>query len=118
MIRFRIAMMIFLWTGLVLSTQAQSTDPLQVERLSSLTPVSPTLLAFPQLRTSWYGLRFSGHKMANGRRFNPNANWAARKNFPLETKFVWRNPRTPSREIVVEKPDGGPYVKGRALVVS
>jgi rare lipoprotein A len=61
--------------------------------------------------------RGKGKKMADGSRFNPNANTAASKTLPLGTKARVTNLETGKSE-VVEVRDRGPYVDGRIVDVT
>ena len=66
---------------------------------------------------SYYGPRFNGRKMANGRPFNPNSNTAASRSLPLGTVARVKNRRS-GRETTVKVEDRGPYVPGRILDVA
>ncbi|MGC5781428.1 septal ring lytic transglycosylase RlpA family protein [Methylobacterium sp. NFXW15] len=63
---------------------------------------------------SWYG---SGHRTANGERFNPNGLTAAHRTLPFGTRVQVQNPRT-GRSIVVRINDRGPFIRGRIIDLS
>lgn len=63
---------------------------------------------------SWYG---SGHRTANGERFNPNGLTAAHRNLPFGTRVRVENRRT-GRSVVVRINDRGPFVRGRIIDLS
>jgi rare lipoprotein A len=62
---------------------------------------------------SWYNL--VGHRMANGKMFDPNAMNGAMLDVPLGTVVTVRLQRDPSRSIEVRVTDRGPYVIGRVI---
>ena len=68
-------------------------------------------------RASYYGPRFNGRKMANGRPFDPNSNVAASRSLPLGTVARVKN-RQSGHETTVRVEDRGPYVPGRILDVA
>ncbi|TDH58334.1 septal ring lytic transglycosylase RlpA family protein [Dankookia rubra] len=74
--------------------------------------------AQPQRGTaSYYAPKFNGRRMANGKRFNPNANNAAHKTLPLGTTAKVTNlDNGRTAEVTVE--DRGPYARGRIMDVS
>ena len=74
--------------------------------------------AQPQRGTaSYYADRFSGRKMANGARFNPNGNNAAHRTLPLGTTAKVTNlDNGKTTEVKIE--DRGPYVGGRVIDLS
>ncbi|TXN69279.1 septal ring lytic transglycosylase RlpA family protein [Methylobacterium sp. WL18] len=63
---------------------------------------------------SWYG---SGHRTANGERFNPNGLTAAHRSLPFGTRVRVENRRT-GRTVVVRINDRGPFVRGRIIDLS
>lgn len=63
---------------------------------------------------SWYG---SGHRTANGERFNPNGLTAAHRTLPFGTRVQVQNPRT-GRSIIVRINDRGPFIRGRIIDLS
>ena len=63
---------------------------------------------------SWYG---SGHRTANGERFNPNGLTAAHRSLPFGTRVRVENTRT-GRSVVVRINDRGPFVRGRIIDLS
>jgi len=68
-------------------------------------------------KASYYSTKFSGRRMANGKRFNPNADNAAHKTLPLGTTAKVTNLENgKSAEVTVE--DRGPYARGRIMDVS
>jgi len=68
-------------------------------------------------KASYYGAKFAGKKMANGKPMNPRSNVAASKTLPLGTRAKVTNLKNgKSEEVVIE--DRGPYAKGRIIDVS
>jgi rare lipoprotein A len=68
-------------------------------------------------KASYYATKFNGRRMANGKRFNPNASNAAHKTLPLGTTAKVTNLENgKSAEVTVE--DRGPYARGRIMDVS
>jgi len=66
---------------------------------------------------SYYAPKFNGRRMANGKRFNPNASNAAHRTLPLGTTAKVTNLENGrSAEVTVE--DRGPYARGRIMDVS
>ncbi|AWN35728.1 septal ring lytic transglycosylase RlpA family protein [Methylobacterium radiodurans] len=63
---------------------------------------------------SWYG---SGHRTANGERFNPNGMTAAHRSLPFGTRVRVADKRT-GRSVVVRINDRGPFVHGRIIDLS
>jgi rare lipoprotein A len=63
---------------------------------------------------SWYG---SGHRTANGERFNPNGMTAAHRTLPFGTRVRVENRRT-GRSVIVRINDRGPFVRGRIIDLS
>ena len=63
---------------------------------------------------SWYG---SGHRTANGERFNPNGMTAAHRSLPFGTRVRVENKQT-GRSVVVRINDRGPFVRGRIIDLS
>ena len=66
---------------------------------------------------SYYGWRFHGRRMANGRRFNALDAVVASRTLPLNTKVRVTNLEN-GRTVVAWVEDRGPYVPGRCLDVS
>ena len=66
---------------------------------------------------SWYGPGFSGHRTANGERFNTGAFTAAHRYWPFGTRVRVTN-STNGRSVVVRINDRGPYVGGRVIDLS
>ncbi|GJD37394.1 septal ring lytic transglycosylase RlpA family protein [Methylobacterium aerolatum] len=63
---------------------------------------------------SWYA---SGHRTANGERFNPNGMTAAHRTLPFGTRVRVENRKT-GRSVVVRINDRGPFVHGRIIDLS
>lgn len=63
---------------------------------------------------SWYG---SGHRTANGERFNPNGLTAAHRTLPFGTRLRVVNQKT-GRSVVVRINDRGPFVGNRVIDLS
>ena len=71
-----------------------------------------------EVTASWYGPRFHGRRMANGKRFDQNdPTVAAHKTLPLGTKLRVTSKDT-GKSIIVEVQDRGPYIWGRELDLS
>lgn len=68
-------------------------------------------------RVSYYAHRFTHHKMADGRRFNPNSNVAASKTLPIGTTAKVTNLEN-GRTATVTVEDRGPMIKGRVVDVT
>jgi rare lipoprotein A len=68
-------------------------------------------------KASFYGEAFRGRKMANGRRFNPDAEVAASKSLPLGTVAKVTSLKT-GKSATVRVEDRGPYVDGRVVDVT
>ena len=68
-------------------------------------------------KASFYADKFSGRKMADGRRMDPRDDNAASKTLPLGTTAKVTNLDT-GRSAVVTIQDRGPYVKGRIVDLS
>lgn len=66
---------------------------------------------------SWYGPGFSGHRTANGERFNSGAYTAAHRSLPFGTRLRVTCRRT-GRSVVVRINDRGPFVGGRVIDLS
>jgi rare lipoprotein A len=63
---------------------------------------------------SFYGARFAGRRMANGRPFNPHSNVAASKSLPFGTIATVTNLEN-GRSTRVSVQDRGPYIAGRVV---
>ncbi len=61
--------------------------------------------------------RFAGRPMANGQRFNPEANHAAHRHLPFGTVARVTNLRTGASTTVVIS-DRGPFTRGRVIDLS
>lgn len=68
-------------------------------------------------KASFYAQKFTGRKMASGKKMNPHGNNAASKTLPLGTKARVTNLET-GLSAVVNIEDRGPYVKGRIIDLS
>lgn len=68
-------------------------------------------------KASFYGKKFSGKRMADGTRMNPNANIAASQTLPLGTTARVENLEN-GKSAVVEIRDRGPYIDGRIVDLS
>ncbi len=85
---------------------------------SKVKSTATDLKSFTQSGTaSWYGNDFRGHKMANGKRYNPDDLTAAHRKLPFGTMVRVTNLRN-SRSVVVCITNRGPYIKGRIIDVS
>jgi rare lipoprotein A len=65
-------------------------------------------------KASFYGYRWAGRKMADGRHFNPRADVAASKTLPLGTVAKVTNLEN-GRSALVRVEDRGPFVEGRII---
>ena len=65
-------------------------------------------------KASFYAPSFANHKMADGRRMNPNSNVAASKTLPLGSVASVMNLKN-GKTASVRIEDRGPYVKGRVV---
>jgi len=68
-------------------------------------------------KASYYGPKFYGKKMANGKPMKPQGNNAVSKTLPLGTTARVTNVETGKSDVVVIT-DRGPYVDGRIIDVS
>lgn len=68
-------------------------------------------------KASFYAKKFTGRKMASGKKMNPQGSNAASKTLPLGTKAKVTNLET-GQSAVVDIEDRGPYVKGRIIDLS
>lgn len=66
---------------------------------------------------SWYGKRFKGRIMANGKPFNPAKYTAASRTLPFGTLVKVTNLRN-HKTVVVQITDRGPWIPGRVLDLS
>ena len=66
---------------------------------------------------SFYGGKFHGRKMANGKVFNKYKISAAHKRIPLGSIIKITNLKN-KKHILCEVSDRGPYIKGRILDIS
>jgi rare lipoprotein A len=69
------------------------------------------------LTTGWASYYKSGHRTANGERFNPHGLTAAHRSLPFGTKVKVTNIRT-GKSVVVRINDRGPFIKGRVIDLS
>jgi len=99
--------------------------PAQIEaqRLASLPPVVPYGRRIDHSgraekgRVSYYARRFDNRKMADGKRFNPDANIAASKTLPLGTTAKVTNLQN-GKSATVQVEDRGPWINGRVVDVT
>lgn len=66
---------------------------------------------------SWYGKKFHGKLMSNGKRFNQNADTLASLTLPMGTKVIVKNPKN-GKAVLAKVTDCGPYVEGRIVDLS
>jgi len=66
---------------------------------------------------SWYGPRFHGRQMANGRTYNMYAYTIAHRKLPLGTKVCIVNPQN-GRAVIAVVTDRGPYIGNRIADLS
>src|SRR5258708_13947537 len=66
---------------------------------------------------SWYGPRFQGKRMANGCKFDSDAETAPSPNLPLGTVISVTRIDT-GDQVIVPITDRGPYIRGRILDLS
>jgi len=66
---------------------------------------------------SWYGSRFQGRRMSNGKRFDMRKMLAAHRTLPLGSKVKVTNLAN-GRAVEVTIEDRGPYPKGRLIDLS
>jgi rare lipoprotein A len=91
----------------------------EAEKLAQLPPVEPQGRIDhsgrkQKGRASYYATRFSHRKMADGHRFDPNADVAASKTLPLGTTAKITNIEN-GKSATVKVEDRGPYVDGRVV---
>jgi len=95
----------------------------EAQRLAHLPPVVPYGSRIDHSgraekgRVSYYGRWFDNRKMADGKRFNPNANIAASKTLPLGTTAKVTNLRN-GKTATVQVEDRGPWIRGRVVDVT
>lgn len=70
-----------------------------------------------QGKASYYGKKFHGRKMANGKPFDRNKLTAAHRSLPFGTKVKVYNLQS-NRTVKVVITDRGPFVKGRVIDLS
>lgn len=86
------------------STDAVAKDDLQCNQLVQ------------EGEASWYGNELRGHKMANGKKFNPDKLTVANKNLPKGTMVkVVGAEKGVTGSVIAEVTDRGPYIGGRIL---
>jgi rare lipoprotein A len=100
---------------------APASEP-KAEKLAQLPPVAPRGAIDhsgrkQKGRASFYARPFANRKMADGNRFNPNANIAASRTLPLGTTATVTSLES-GRSAVVKVKDRGPHVGGRVLDVT
>lgn len=105
--------------ALLLGLGAGWPDAVARERQHGIRPAGHAAHALhPQRgRASYYGSRFHGRRMANGRRFDRDSNAAASRSLPLGTRARVRNLEN-GRTAVVTIQDRGPRLRSRVLDVS
>lgn len=125
----RFALLFAVWTlvaaaGFVpeLSSAARKTpDQQSASSRQHAAPAPPRKLDYSGRKrlgkASFYAKKFTGRKMASGKKMNPHGNNAASKTLPLGTKAMVRNLET-GQSAVVNIEDRGPYVKGRIIDLS
>jgi rare lipoprotein A len=91
----------------------------EAEKLARLPPVEPNSHIDHSGRkkkgcASYYAMRFTNRKMADGHRFDPNADVAASKTLPLGTTAKVTNVEN-GKSAMVKVEDRGPYVDGRVV---
>ena len=95
----------------------------EAQRLNRLPPLGPHGLRPDHSgrkqkgRVSYYARHFTNRKMANGKRFDPNAEIAASKTLPLGTTARVTNLEN-GRSATVRVEDRGPWVYGRVVDVT
>ncbi|MGH7056714.1 MAG: septal ring lytic transglycosylase RlpA family protein [Acetobacteraceae bacterium] len=103
-----------------------SAERKHVLELAHLPPVAPPKAADPPVdhsgrtekgKASYYGGRFGGRTMANGKKFNPHGNEAASKTLPLGTTAKVVN-RANGKSAKVTIQDRGPHIDGRIIDLS
>jgi len=70
-----------------------------------------------QGQASYYARHFTGRRMANGQRFDPDSNSAAHRYLPFGTVLQVTNPANGRTAVVVVR-DRGPFTRGRVLDLS
>ena len=89
-----------------------------MERPAASRAKPPAAQARPQRgRASYYAPKFTGRRMANGDRFDPNGRNAAHRTLPLGTTAKVTNLEN-GRTAEVTVADRGPYAGGRIMDVS
>jgi rare lipoprotein A len=107
--------------AVTVTAPARETDPRvqEAEELAQLPPIKPGSRIDHSGRkqegkASYYADYFTNRKMANGRRFNPNADVAASKTLPLGTTARVTNLQN-GKSMLVKVEDRGPFVDGRVV---
>jgi len=99
---------------------APAADP-EAQKLAQLPPITAHRIDHSgrkqQGRASYYARHFTDRKMADGRRFNPNASIAASKTLPLGTTAKVTN-LSNGRSATVKVEDRGPNIDGRVVDVA
>lgn len=96
---------------------------IEAQRLASLPPVAPYGRRIDHSgraekgRVSYYARRFDNRKMADGKRFNPDAHSAASKTLPLGTTAKVTNLQN-GKSATVRVEDRGPWIDGRVVDVT
>jgi rare lipoprotein A len=97
-----------------------ATDP-EVQKLAQLPPITTHQVDHSgrkqQGRASYYARHFTNRKMADGQRFNPDADIAASKTLPLGTTAKITN-LSNGKSATVKVEDRGPNIDGRVVDVT
>jgi rare lipoprotein A len=84
----------------------------------TVTPTAPEQPRFTEEGiASWYGKQHSGHRTANGERFDAGALTAAHRSLPFDT-IVRVTSLDSGRTVKVRINDRGPYARGRIIDLS
>ena len=99
---------------LVESNNIENPDLIYIGQKLKVSPYSET----QEVKVSWYGSKFHGRKMANGKIFDMNdSTVVAHKMLPFGTRVRLTRVDT-EKSIVVSVQDRGPYIKGRHFDLS
>ena len=96
----RVSFLLFVLTGIIAASAAQTTDSLRQEGMAS-----------------WYGDEFAGMPTASGEIFNPGMFTAAHPRLPFGTILTVTN-RQNMRQVTVRVNDRGPFVASRIIDIS
>jgi rare lipoprotein A len=109
------------WAGP--GSSSMPADQQEAARLAQLPPVAPHGHLIDHSgrkqkgRVSYYARHFTSRKMADGKRFDPDANIAASKTLPLGTTAKVTNLEN-GKSAVVKVEDRGPWIDGRVVDVT